>query len=98
MVKVCALEVQDTEVRKALQIKVRTLGLLQMRDGKSLENFEQSSGTIFSLESLLYYLLPRLDEEHILPRGKFKSRETNSEHFVIPKQETGTRRLEAEMI
>lgn len=96
MVEVCALEVQDMEVRKALQIKVRTLGLLQMRDGKSLENFEQNSGTICSLESFLYYLSPRLDEEHILLTGKFKRRETNSKHFVISKQETGTRRLEAE--
>lgn len=82
------------EVRKALQIKVRILGLLQMRDGKSLENFEQSSGTICSLESLLYYLSPRLDEDHTLPRGKFKSREC----FVISKQETRTSRLEAEMM
>lgn len=73
MVKVCALEVQGMEVRKALQIKVRTTGLLQMRDRKSLENFEQRSGMTCSLESLLYYLSPRLDEEHTMPRASLKA-------------------------
>lgn len=66
--------VQGMEVRKALQIKVRTSGLLQMGEGKSSENFEQRNGTICSSESSLYYLSPKLDEKHTLPRDKFKSK------------------------